>query len=465
MSSAIGRPLSEDVELNKGEGGGHVKKLVTGIIALAVVAVVAYLVLGPQGMVTPLLGAAADAQPTTGQVLPPVQDDPRVLAEAKVVPVREASLSLPTAGIVAEIMVHEGESVQAGQVLLRLADSRQRAGVAQTEAALRAAQARLDELRQGPRVQEIESARAAVDAAEARLNGLLEGPSQAEVAIAEANLASAHAALRKVLQGPRQGELTAARAEMANTEAALRRIQAEYDRVGWRNDRAALSVSLELEQATNTHIPAKARYEALVAGPTEAEIGAAEAGVQGAEAELSRVNAPPRGSDVLAARAEIRGAGAQLELLRTGARPEQIAATQADVAAAEAVLEQAKVALEEAELRAPFAGTVASLNVKVGESVAPGSPVAHLADLSAWHIETEDLTEIDAVSVHQGGKVAITLDAIPGLELPGDVVRIKSVGESKHGDMTYTVIIRPSASDHRMRWNMTTMVAIESSEP
>jgi HlyD family secretion protein len=147
--------------------------------------------------------------------------------------------------------------------------------------------------------------------------------------------------------------------------------------------------------------------------------------------------------------------------LLAGARPEAIAAVEADVAAAEAALAQAQVALADTELTAPFAGTVASLDAKVGEQIAAGQPVVTLADLSAWQIETDDLTELNIVRVKEGDPARITFDAIADLELKGKVVRIEEIGENKMGDITYTVIIAPDEYDERLRWNMTAVVVIE----
>jgi HlyD family secretion protein len=173
------------------------------------------------------------------------------------------------------------------------------------------------------------------------------------------------------------------------------------------------------------------------------------------------LKAPAREAEIAAAEADIQRAQAQLELVQAGARPETIAAAEAEVAAAEAALEQAKVALAETELKAPSAGEVATLDAKVGEQVNPGTPMVTLADLSEWQIETDDLTELGIVKVQGGDPVMVTFDAIPDLELPGKVVRIKPIGENKMGDMTYTVIIAPDQHDERLRWNMTASVAIE----
>lgn len=66
---------------------------------------------------------------------------------------------------ITELLVAEGEPVTAGQVLMRQDSTRARARLAEAEAALGQAQARLDELVRGPRSEQIEAARAAVEGA------------------------------------------------------------------------------------------------------------------------------------------------------------------------------------------------------------------------------------------------------------------------------------------------------------
>ena len=197
------------------------------------------------------------------------------------------------------------------------------------------------------------------------------------------------------------------------------------------------------------------------AGPTGADIAAAKALLAQAEASLTTLLGGASDAQVAVAKAEIRRAQAQLELIEAGARPQAIAVAEADVAAAEAALAGARAAVAETELRAPFAGAVAGLEAKVGEQVTPGTPVVQLADFSTWQIETDDLTELGVVEISQGDPVTITVDAIPDLELPGEVKRIQAIGEDKYGDITYTVVVQPARQDERLRWNMTTAVFIQ----
>ena len=405
-------------------------------------------------------GAATPTKTPAAPTLAPVKASDKTVAEGRVVPVRSAALSLTSAGTVAEILAPEGSQVAAGQPILRLRGERQKAALAQAEAELQRAQAALAQIKAGPRPQEVEAAKAAVEAAQAQLDRVQAGARPEEIAAAQAGLEIAQAGLAQVLKGPEEGQLIAARAEAANALAALQQAQAAYDRVKSSPFIGMLPESLALQQATNNYEAAKARLADLQKGPSAPAVAQATAQVKKAEAELNLVKAPARPADVAAAQAELHRAQAQLDLLQAGPRPEQIKIAEADVAAAQAAVDQAKAALDDLELRAPFAGTVATIDVKLGEQVNPGAPIVRLADFSSWLIETTDLTELSVVKVQEGAGVTLTFDAIPDLKLAGKVVKIKAIGEIKQGDMTYTVTVQPAQSDPRLRWNMTATVTL-----
>jgi HlyD family secretion protein len=432
------------------------KKWIISIIVVAALAGLGFLAL--EGGL--LQATASEMAPKAATVLPAVKASNQIIAEAKVVPVRYAALSLPAGGVVAQVAVAEGERVKAGQVLVRVEAAQQAAAVAQAEAGLRRAQAQLDSLKAGPRPQEIAAAQAAVEGAQAQLAKITQSARPEEIAAAEAALASAQATLNRVLKGPEEDEITVAAADLRRTEVALQQAQWAYDQVAYAANVGASPEAAKLEQATLDYKTAQARYHLAVRGPTEADVAAAKAQLAQAEAALASLKGT-READVAAAQAEIHRVQAQLELLRTGARPEEVAAAEAEVAAAEATLAQAQAALTQTELRAPFAGTVAALDARVGEEAAAGAPLVRLADFSAWQVETDDLTELSVVQVKESAPVTITVDAIPGLELLGHVLRVKGIGEDKQGDMTYTVVVQPDRPDERLRWNMTAAVFIE----
>jgi multidrug efflux pump subunit AcrA (membrane-fusion protein) len=394
--------------------------------------------------------AEVEAQPQTGAIV----------VDGRVVPVLRSDLSLPVSGVLAELLVKEGDQVDAGQALLRLKATQQESAVAQAEAQLAGAQARLKELQAGARKQEVAAATAVRDATQARLERIQKGPLPAEIAVARAGLAEAQASLQSVLNGTSDQQLIAAQAELANAEAGQRRAQAAYDRVAGDPEIGARPEALQLEQATNATTAARARLDDLKQGASASDVAAARARVQRAQAQLDLLSAT-NPADVAEAEAAVRQAQAQLDLTEAGVRPEAIAVAEADVEAAQVAVAQATSALEDTILRAPFAGSVASLDISLGEQVAAGSPVLRLADLSRWQIETEDLTEFDVVGLRAGDPVALTFDAIPDLKKNGVISRIRPIGENNRGDIVYTLVIDPGNQDERLLWNMTAVVTIE----
>lgn len=401
--------------------------------------------------------------PVAVGVAPEVQADvpaPSVVADARLVPVQRADLSLAVGGIVAEVLVQEGDTVDAGQLLVRLNANQQHVAVSRAQADFQRAQASLQELTAPPRAEQVAQAEAALAAAQARYDRLAGASLPGQIASAEAGLNVSQASLAKVLEGAGDQQLIAARADLANAEAVLRQAQNAYNLVKWRNDLGATPQSAALQQATNNFEAARARLADLEEGASQADIAAASAQVRQAQAQLQTLrNGMP--ADMAAAEADVAAQQAQLDLLLAGPRAESIAVAEANVAAAVAALQQALVALGETELRAPFVGTVAALNIETGEQAAPATPLVQLADLTTWEVETEDLTELDIVGITPGTQVELSFDAIPDLTMTGTVKRVRPIGEDNRGDIVYTVVIDPAQQDERFLWNMTTVVTLQ----
>jgi multidrug efflux pump subunit AcrA (membrane-fusion protein) len=117
-----------------------------------------------------------------------------------------------------------------------------------------------------------------------------------------------------------------------------------------------------------------------------------------------------------------------------------------------------RAALANAEVRAPFSGTITNLDLKVGEFAASGTPVVTIADLSSWVVKTTDLTEIDVVRVQEGQPVTLTLDALPNETLKGYVLTIGQNYSEKQGDIVYQVTVLLTDTNPAMRWGMTSQV-------
>jgi HlyD family secretion protein len=147
---------------------------------------------------------------------------------------------------ITSIAVQEGETVNAGQILIEQDSTRAAARLAEYEAALKQAQARLDELVRGPRSELITAARANVEGATQELEfrqkemqrtrevhaRSLASPdaldrTQAALDAAQANLKLRLAQLEELLTGTTIEEL--AQAEQSVNQAAARRDSARVD--------------------------------------------------------------------------------------------------------------------------------------------------------------------------------------------------------------------------------------------
>jgi HlyD family secretion protein len=424
--------------------------------------------------------------------IPPVQALDEIIADAVVVPATRANLSMSTGGTIGELLVAEGEAVEAGQLLLRVDAPRleatltqaeatlaqAEAGLAQAESAHDRAVAALDKLNAGARPEEIAGAQAAVAVAQANLQRLQDGASGEDIQAARAQVTIAEAELARVRRGADESQRINAQANVERAERAVQQAQAAYDLIRDLPDAGASPQALQLEQATIDYEAAKAQYDDVLAGATAEDITIAEANIAAAQANLNQVLAAARPADLAAAQAEVDRAQAQLDLIRAGSTAEDVRIAESDVASARASVEaaeanvavaqsgvtQAQVALEETLLTAPFAGTVALITPQLGEQVAPGQPIVQIADFSTWQIETDDLTELNIVYVQEGAPATFKVDALPDEEFTGTVTRIRPFGENNQGDITYTVIVTPDQQDMRLKWNMTAAVTISTPE-
>jgi RND family efflux transporter MFP subunit len=172
-------------------------------------------------------------------------------------------------------------------------------------------------------------------------------------------------------------------------------------------------------------------------------------------------------ADVRRAEAAVQRARAQLELVPEDAPPAERESAEAEVRLAQAELElarsalaEAEVALAQTELRAPFDATVVSVDIAAGEQADVGQRVLTVADTSAWFIETTDLGELDVVRISVGDRATITFEALPNVELGGEVARIQVRGTTQQVGVRFGVIIRPDTHLAELRWNMSATVRI-----
>jgi HlyD family secretion protein len=368
-------------------------------------------------------GGTATPIPTTEPV---VLASSHVVAEGKLMPDPSVELAFSQPGIIAEVLVMEGEQVKEGQVIARLENSEaMQADVARAEEAYLLAEQSFN-LAQAEALKRLADANKAVRLAQRKMDDFDIPSDLEEMGLQEAlkytlktfdEALQAYGPYRHIYNNKRYEDL-----DLSDPDV--------YKFVEKRIFREALDAKKRLDDA-------QADYKKA--------------------AEWADLDA-----NLQTARAELKNAQKEFDNLTAGENSEKMAIARARFETARANLEAARAALVNVQLRAPFTATILSLDLTVGESVNAGVPIVFLGDVDHWRIETKDLAEVDVANVSIGNPVIIKMDAFPDEEFSGTVTKIDPVGREYLGDMTYKTTIALAEPDPRFFWNMTATVSINT---
>jgi HlyD family secretion protein len=361
------------------------------------------------------------------------------------IPAAEASLAFTLGGVVEEVLVEEGEIVEAGQSLVRLEPDDFELQVAQAEAALAAAKAQLAQLVAAPRPEQV-------------------AVQEANLGVAEAQLSGAAANHDRTVAGADAGQIATAEAQLAS--ATTRRKQA-YDFHERTMKCFDIDKTFTLPDGSKNHID---KTICPMLGPTEERARynwqAAEEALTAAQARLNDLKDGANAADIRATQSNVAAVTAQrdaaqarLDQLLAEPTTEEVEAKQAAVDEARAALDEAQRRLAKATLTAPFSGVVTYLGVDTGELVGANRPILSLSDLSELEVDV-NLDESDAARVALGQLARITLDAFSGTELSGEVTYIAPVGETASGVVLYPVTVRLDSTGLPAKAGMTADVEI-----
>jgi len=156
-------------------------------------------------------------------------------------------------------------------------------------------------------------------------------------------------------------------------------------------------------------------------------------------------------NDLALKKATLDNAQRTYDSLKDGPNAEQLPVLEARLAAA-------KAAVAAFTVTAPFDGVVAEMNAKVGSTINAGEVAVVIADTSKWIVITTDVTEIDVVKLSEGQAATVTLDAIPDVDLNGEILLIGQNYSENQGDVVYKVTVLLTDTDPAMRWGMTAAV-------
>ncbi|HZS42671.1 MAG TPA: efflux RND transporter periplasmic adaptor subunit [Candidatus Paceibacterota bacterium] len=154
----------------------------------------------------------------------------------------------------------------------------------------------------------------------------------------------------------------------------------------------------------------------------------------------------------------LSSARASLSVTTAPARAEDVASARASLESAQASYQAALNTYNNNIIKAPFEGTLAVLNIKVGDVVGGSTVVGTLT--TSQKLAEITLNEVDVAKIALGEKVTLTFDALPDLTIEGTVAEIDTVGAVTQGVVDYTVKIGFDTQDTRVLPGMSVSASI-----
>jgi HlyD family secretion protein len=271
-------------------------------------------------------------------------------------------------GRIDKILVREGDTVDAGQLLITFDDKELQASLQQSRAAA-------EKAARGFRPEEIAEARAAAAQAKAEYDQ------------------------RK--NGYRQEDIDAAKADFDRATADEERTHLDYQRYD-----ALAAKDLVSKQQRDT---AEANWKMALAQK------------QNAQHKLDELRKGYRPEEIAAAEARYRQTQATLEKFERGNRRE-------DVAAAKAAFAYDEARFRERQVLAPAPATVEVLDVRPGDLIPPNTPIATLLERDQIYVRIY-IPETEIGHVHIDQKAEIRVDSFPNQVFNGVVEQINQQAE------------------------------------
>lgn len=138
-----------------------------------------------------------------------------------------------------------------------------------------------------------------------------------------------------------------------------------------------------------------------------------------------------------------------------------LASQEAQIQSAEAGVAVAAASLEKSLIRAPVAGTVVKISPQIGALITANTPIISLVSLNKMEIEV-NISEIDVGKIKVNNPARIELDAYPAENFEGVVASLDPGETIVDGVVNYRAIIAFNKADDRIKSGLTADVTIET---
>lgn len=324
--------------------------------------------------------------------LRPEQND-GVLRASGTIEATKVDVSFQISGRVSELPIVEGQEVQQGDVVARIAADELNSRVRQIQASLEAVGSQAAQQRASLALRE-----SMIDNQVKQAQGLADASRQA---------------LERLREGARPQEVKVAEAAVAQAKADYDRRKADFERLSGLLQRGAIS---------------QAEYDGVRSAYLSAEVN-----VTAAQERLALLKEGARKEDIAEAEARLRSSEAGIALAESGRKEIDVLLRAVEAAVArerelQAQLDAARTQLGYTEVRSPLKGVVLLKSVEGGEVVNPGTPIATIGDIQhLWMNIYVPETRMGRIKL--GQDVQIRVDSFAGETFQGKITFIAAESE------------------------------------
>jgi RND family efflux transporter MFP subunit len=318
-----------------------------------------------------------------------------------------------------KLNVDVGSKVRVGDTIAELDHADLDEQVLAAQAAQASAEAKVAQLKAGPKDEVVAAAQANYNAAAARVKTLQSARDNANTATLDQHVKDAQAALdaaQAALQPDQQAVVTA-EAAVQTAQTKLNEILADANRS--KDQNLVNTARSDLQKAQDA--AAKART------PTGTQAAVTQAQNQLAAAQQAQLLArlSTTAFDLDQAKALQDVADAQLKLAQAPASAEEQQAAQAIAEEAFAQAELARAKVKDATITAPISGVVTEIKAAIGSSVGPSASIMTLIPPDMQVVVNVDASQLPQIQVGQGANLSV--DSFPRDAFAGTVKSIAPV--------------------------------------
>jgi RND family efflux transporter MFP subunit len=347
--------------------------------------------------------------------------------------------------------VDVGSKVRAGDTLAELDHADLDEQVLAAQAAQATAEARLAELKAGPKPEVLAAAQANYNAAAARVKTLQTARDNADAASLDQHVKDARAALddAQAALKPDAQAVSTADAAVQSAQTKLNEINADPNRS--KDQNVVNTAKSDLQKAQDA--AAKAR----IPTGTQAAVTQAQNDLLAAQQQQLLARLSTTAFDLDQAKALQDVADAQLKLANAPASPEELQAAQTHVEEAFSQAELARARVKNAMVVAPIAGVVTDIKATVGSSVGPSAAIMTLIPPDMQVVVNVDQSQLPQLQVGQSANLSV--DSFPRDAFSGTVKAIAPVLDPRKG--TAAVAIDVPDPQGKLKPGMFAQLAIQ----